>query len=463
MTWAWIDTSSALIGSSQTIDLGLHGECPGDADALPLAAAELVRIALDEGGIETDQVEQLGHASLAGLALGEVVDAQRLGEDLADRLPWVQARVRVLEDHLEAPTPASEVVALERQEVDATEVDRAGLRLGDPDDRPADRGLARAQFADQAERLAAVDRERHAVDRADPARSSAHDAGQDREVDLQVLDCQKRAGGRRCGGRGGGRIRRPVRGRERGAHSGSAAVAAASRASTTAAGGGAGNETGRQRLAGDRLVPRRLVVTGHAMARHRRILEPFTACDHERRCIRPAASQAPAAARRERTALESRGEIGRRALDRGQRRLPRTIEAGERTQEADRVGMGRVGKERLGRSELDQSPRVHDRKPVGETGHDAQVVGDDQDGHPELCPKPPQQVQDLGLDRHIERGRRLVGDEQAGLAAEGHGDHRPLPHPAAELVRVVVDPRRPHSGCRPAPEARRPASWLPCC
>ena len=93
------------------------------------------------------------------------------------------------------------------------------------------------------------------------------------------------------------------------------------------------------------------------MAGERRILESFAAGDHERRCVRPAASQAPAAARRERTALEGRGEIRRRALDRRQRRLPRTVEARQRAQQADRVGMGRVGEERLGRPELDELAR----------------------------------------------------------------------------------------------------------
>ena len=98
-------------------DLGLDGERPGDADALALAAAELVRIALDERGVETDQLEQLGDARLARLARREVVDAQRLGQDLADGLARVEARVRVLEDHLELPAAAPQVVALERQEV----------------------------------------------------------------------------------------------------------------------------------------------------------------------------------------------------------------------------------------------------------------------------------------------------------------------------------------------------------
>src|SRR3712207_9198031 len=43
-------------------------------------------------------------------------------------------------------------------------------------------------------------------------------------------------------------------------------------------------------------------------------------------------------------------------------------------------------------------------------------------------------------DGDVEGGGRLVGDEQVGLAGDRHGDHRPLPHAAGELVRVHVDP-----------------------
>ena len=60
---------------------------------------------------------------------------------------------------------------------------------------------------------------------------------------------------------------------------------------------------------------------------------------------------------------------------------------------------------------------------------------------PISCLQARDQVQDLGLDRHVERGGRLVGDQQRGLAGERHGDHRALAHAARELVRVVVEPR----------------------
>jgi hypothetical protein len=44
--------------------------------------------------------------------------------------------------------------------------------------------------------------------------------------------------------------------------------------------------------------------------------------------------------------------------------------------------------------------------------------------------------EDLGLDRHVEGGGRLVGDEDVGAVGQRHGDHHPLPLAARELVGV---------------------------
>ena len=53
--------------------------------------------------------------------------------------------------------------------------------------------------------------------------------------------------------------------------------------------------------------------------------------------------------------------------------------------------------------------------------------------------EPVEQLEDLRLDGHVERRRRLVGDQDVRIAGERHRDHRALAHAARELVRVVVD------------------------
>ena len=52
---------------------------------------------------------------------------------------------------------------------------------------------------------------------------------------------------------------------------------------------------------------------------------------------------------------------------------------------------------------------------------------------------PLEHVEYLRLDRDVERGGRLVGDQHVGLVRDRHRDHGALAHTAGELVRVVVD------------------------
>ena len=72
---------------------------------------------------------------------------------------------------------------------------------------------------------------------------------------------------------------------------------------------------------------------------------------------------------------------------------------------------------------------------------DGQVMGDEQQRHAPFAHQRPQQVQDLCLDRDVERRRGLIRDEQRGLAGERHRDHHPLAHAARQLVRVALGAR----------------------
>ena len=60
-------------------------------------------------------------------------------------------------------------------------------------------------------------------------------------------------------------------------------------------------------------------------------------------------------------------------------------------------------------------------------------------GHAALLHQRAQEAEDLGLDRHIEGGGRLVGDDQVGLRQQRHRDHEPLALPAGELVRQPAE------------------------
>ena len=58
----------------------------------------------------------------------------------------------------------------------------------------------------------------------------------------------------------------------------------------------------------------------------------------------------------------------------------------------------------------------------------------------ELVPQPPQGVQDLRLHGDVERGGRLVGDDDLGIVDHRHRDHHALPHATGEFVRILLGP-----------------------
>ena len=108
---------------------------------------------------------------------------------------------------------------------------------------------------------------------------------------------------------------------------------------------------------------------------------------------------------------------------------------------------------------LDDLAGVHDRHPVAHLGDHAQVVGDEDDGRAGLVAQVAHEVEDLGLDGHVERRRRLVGDEQLRLAGEGHGDHHALGHAARHLVREGLEAALRVGDADHLAAARRPGAW----
>ena len=82
---------------------------------------------------------------------------------------------------------------------------------------------------------------------------------------------------------------------------------------------------------------------------------------------------------------------------------------------------------------------IHDVHPVSHLGNHCQIMGDVKHRHGVFLLKIRQQSQYLRLDRNIQRGGGLVGNDQIGVAGQGHGDHNTLALPAAELVGIIID------------------------
>ena len=179
--------------------------------------------------------------------------------------------------------------------------------------------------------------------------------------------------------------------------------------------------------------------------------------------LRPSWPRAAARSRRQRSvakaqrgakaqpAMSSRSER-HAARDLGEPRRPRAAERRaeprHRGEEARGVGMARAAEEGGDRRLLDLAAGVHHHDALGHLGHHAEVVGDEDDRGAGLALELAHELEDLGLDGDVERGRRLVGDEQLGMAGERHGDHHALAHAARELVRILPRAAARARGCR---------------
>ena len=110
--------------------------------------------------------------------------------------------------------------------------------------------------------------------------------------------------------------------------------------------------------------------------------------------------------------------------------------------------MVRIGEELRNRSLLHLAAGVHHHDPVRGLRDHPEIVRDQDDAHAEALLEIADERENLGLDRHVERGRRLVRDEDHRVAYEGGRDHDPLAHAARELVRKAPRPpfgvRHPH-------------------
>ena len=110
--------------------------------------------------------------------------------------------------------------------------------------------------------------------------------------------------------------------------------------------------------------------------------------------------------------------------------------------------------ERLGLGQLDDAAEVHDRDAVGDLADDREVVRDEDVGQVELALQALEQVEDLRLDRDVERRDRLVADDQLGPQRERAGDADALALSARELVRVAVVVLRVQAARAPSARAR---------
>jgi len=171
---------------------GFHREGAGNANALALAAAELVRVPVALSRIESDISHEFAD-SLASFdaAAGESMDIDGFANDRFDREARVQRAGRVLEDHLAVASMAAEGRPAELEQVEAVEPNPAGGGRYETDDGAAECGFAATAFADQAQGFASGHLEVYAINGFDAFERLAEPTARDGEVDLEIADFEE--------------------------------------------------------------------------------------------------------------------------------------------------------------------------------------------------------------------------------------------------------------------------------
>ncbi len=112
---------------------------------------------------------------------------------------------------------------------------------------------------------------------------------------------------------------------------------------------------------------------------------------------------------------------------------------GDRLEQRLGIGMARRAEELVPRRQLDDAAEIHDGDAVGEVVDHREVVADEEIGEPPSLLERLHQIEDLALDRDVERRERLVGDDELGLDRERPGDGDALALPAGELMGIAVE------------------------
>ena len=367
-----VERRHRLVADQQT---GIHGQGPGDADALPLAAGELMRVAVLLPSVQPHYLQQTVCSFMARGRRAKPLGAERLLDDVAYGHARVERREWILKDDLQLPPHALHgPPVIQGREVQAgslqPEQHFAGGGVEEAQNGAAGGRLAAAALADQPDRLAGRHVEADAVHRPHPADRAAQQSATEREVLLQAAHLQQEVV----------RCRRGV-GAARG----------------RAVGGGG---CGRRRLravTGARFFQPTLggVIHAHFEFRGLALLADF------------GGMRAPGC---EVAALRQVGQVRNRTVDRPQ--PPSGADYRTGGQQPLGVGVPRMVEDLQHAAALGDLSGVHHHDLVSHFADHSQVMGNEHDRHPQPPLQILHQLQDLGLDGDVQGGGRFVGDQE---------------------------------------------------
>ena len=127
------------------------------------------------------------------------------------------------------------------------------------------------------------------------------------------------------------------------------------------------------------------------------------------------------------------------AADRHQRARV-LVGAGQRDRAEQPLGVGvaHAVEHLLDRAHLDRLARVHHRDAIAGLEDQAEIVRDVDHRGAEARADVLDQLDDAGLDRDVERGGRLVQQQQRRVRQQRHGDDHALLLAARDLVRIAL-------------------------
>jgi len=99
--------------------------------------------------------------------------------------------------------------------------------------------------------------------------------------------------------------------------------------------------------------------------------------------------------------------------------------------------MLRTLEDALRRPGLDDPAEVHDRDPVRDVGNDGELVRDEHRRQVQRLEQVVEQVEDLRLNRSVERAHRLVRDQELRLHRKSACDRYALSLSAGQLARIA--------------------------
>ncbi len=132
------------------------------------------------------------------------------------------------------------------------------------------------------------------------------------------------------------------------------------------------------------------------------------------------------------------GQVGqiRHITGDGGNRLPFRGDAWQTVQQPLGIGMLRGFNHLIDRAAFDDAAGVHHGDAVAKLGGQPQIMGNQDDAGVMFLVDAPHQVNDLGLNGHVEGRCRLIRQEDGRFTDQPNSDERTLLHATGELVRV---------------------------